>query len=63
MSNATITPEARSATLSVRAKLRKALAVNGSAITAADTKKLAAVLKNLDKVLAPAKGAATKKAA
>ncbi len=53
MSKKTITPEQRSATLSVRAKIRKAIGVAGAVISKADSKKLDQVLASLEKTLAP----------
>lgn len=48
-----VTKENRAAYLSVRAKLRKALAVPGVELAAADVKSIEAVIAKLDKALAP----------
>lgn len=56
-----VTTENRSAHLSARAKLRKALAVDGVEFAKTDRKKIEDVIAKLDKALAPKKSA--KKAA
>lgn len=56
-----ITAENRSNVLSVRAKIRKALAVSDVPLTKTDRAALERVVKNLDKALAPKQAA--KKAA
>ena len=52
----------KSARQSVRAKVRKALAVPGAELTAAQVKSLESVMTSLNKALAPAKKAAPAKA-
>jgi hypothetical protein len=59
----TMTSEARSAALSIRAKLRKALAVDGFDLNAAEQKAIDATIMRISKAVTPAKKAAKKKTA
>ncbi|MHC4621468.1 MAG: hypothetical protein ACYTEQ_27315 [Planctomycetota bacterium] len=58
-----ITSEARSAALSIRAKLRKALAVDDFDLTAAEQKQLNAAIARITKAITPVKKAKAEKKA
>jgi hypothetical protein len=58
----TMTTESRSSALSIRAKLRKALAVDGFELTAAEKKAIEGTIARISKAIVPEKKAKAKKA-